>query len=65
MRIEGAVERLSQDESLQYFHSRPKASQIGACVSAQSTVIANREVRPSLYYTGGDNDLVVNYNLMQ
>lgn len=45
MRIEGSVERLPEKESEKYFHSRPKSSQIGAAVSRQSTVIADREVR--------------------
>ncbi|KAF7239613.1 Pyridoxine-5'-phosphate oxidase [Varanus komodoensis] len=43
VRIEGSVERLSEQKSEQYFHSRPKGSQIGAVVSQQSTVIADRE----------------------
>ena len=45
MRIEGRVEKLSQKESEDYFHSRPRPSQIGALVSNQSSVIASREVR--------------------
>ncbi|MEY2857353.1 MAG: hypothetical protein RLZZ74_1665 [Cyanobacteriota bacterium] len=44
IRIEGKVEKLSADESWSYFHSRPKASQLGAWTSAQSQVIPNREV---------------------
>lgn len=44
IRIEGKVEKLSSRESLEYFHSRPKASQLGAWASAQSQVIPNREV---------------------
>ena len=44
IRIEGKVEKLSSVESLEYFHSRPKASQLGAWTSNQSQVIANREV---------------------
>ncbi|XP_026525553.1 pyridoxine-5'-phosphate oxidase [Notechis scutatus] len=43
VRIEGSVERLPEQESEKYFHSRPKSSQIGAVVSRQSTVIADRE----------------------
>jgi len=43
VRIEGKVERVSQDESLQYFHSRPRSSQIGACVSLQSTLCKDRQ----------------------
>ncbi|XP_054851257.1 pyridoxine-5'-phosphate oxidase isoform X3 [Eublepharis macularius] len=43
VRVEGSVERLPEKESEKYFHSRPKSSQIGAVVSRQSTVIADRE----------------------
>ncbi|KAM4033442.1 pyridoxine-5'-phosphate oxidase [Anomaloglossus baeobatrachus] len=43
VRVEGPVERLSDQESETYFHSRPKSSQIGAAVSKQSQVIPDRE----------------------
>ncbi|XP_027849437.2 pyridoxine/pyridoxamine 5'-phosphate oxidase isoform X2 [Aphis gossypii] len=43
VRIEGAVEKISESESTEYFDTRPKSSQIGAHVSRQSTVIASRE----------------------
>ena len=41
-RITGAVTRVSREESEAYFRSRPRASQLGAWASAQSTVIASR-----------------------
>jgi pyridoxamine 5'-phosphate oxidase len=44
IRIEGKARKLSAEESLEYFHSRPKASQLGAWTSAQSQVIPNRQV---------------------
>ena len=44
MRVEGRVEKLLQKESEEYFHSRPRSSQIGAIVSNQSSVIASRKV---------------------
>jgi pyridoxamine 5'-phosphate oxidase len=44
VRIEGTVEKLSKEESERYFHSRPKASQIGAIASPQSQIIENREL---------------------
>jgi pyridoxamine 5'-phosphate oxidase len=43
IRIEGKVERISAEESDQYFQSRPRLSQAGAIVSAQSTIISSRE----------------------
>ncbi|XP_063077177.1 pyridoxine-5'-phosphate oxidase [Engraulis encrasicolus] len=43
IRIEGTVERIPYQSSCDYFHSRPKSSQIGAVVSRQSTVIPDRE----------------------
>ncbi|NRA62126.1 MAG: pyridoxamine 5'-phosphate oxidase [Psychrobium sp.] len=43
VRIEGSIERVSEQESLAYFHSRPRGSQIGAWVSHQSREIDNRE----------------------
>jgi pyridoxamine 5'-phosphate oxidase len=42
VRIEGAVERVSPEESDQYFHSRPQGSKIGAWASEQSSAIENR-----------------------
>lgn len=42
--ILGVVEKISREESEKYFKSRPIESQIGAWASAQSSVIASREV---------------------
>jgi len=44
VRVEGKVERTSAQESAEYFHTRPRESQIGAWASPQSNVIADREV---------------------
>ncbi len=44
VRIEGTVEKLSKEQSEQYFHSRPIGSQLGALVSPQSQEIVGREV---------------------
>ncbi len=44
IRIEGRVEKLSPRDSADYFHSRPRGSQLGAWASPQSRVIKSREV---------------------
>ncbi|XP_050157630.1 pyridoxine/pyridoxamine 5'-phosphate oxidase 1, chloroplastic-like isoform X1 [Malus sylvestris] len=44
VRVEGSVQKVSDEESDQYFHSRPRGSQIGAIVSKQSTVVPGRHV---------------------
>ncbi len=43
IRIEGRVEKVSPEESLTYFQSRPKGSQVGAWASPQSRVVESRE----------------------
>ena len=43
MRIEGRIERVSDQESEEYFRTRPRGGQIAAWASAQSEVIASRE----------------------
>ena len=43
VRVTGIVERTSDEESDQYFKSRPIASQVGAIVSPQSEVIESRD----------------------
>jgi pyridoxamine 5'-phosphate oxidase len=44
IRIEGIVEKISDEENDKYFHSRPYESRLGAWSSPQSTVIESREV---------------------
>lgn len=44
VRIEGKAEKISRSASQEYFQSRPRGSQLGALVSPQSQVIANRDV---------------------
>ena len=44
LNVIGLVERVAEVESDAYFQSRPVGSRIGAIVSAQSTIIAGREM---------------------
>lgn len=43
IRIEGAVSKTSREISEEYFHSRPRGSQLSAAVSPQSAVITSRQ----------------------
>ncbi len=49
VRMQGAVEKVSRDESEEYFHSRPRGSQIGAIASKQSAVISSYSVLEQEY----------------
>ena len=49
MRINGAVEKVTRAETVKYFHSRPRGSQIGAVASQQSRVIKNHLVLEEEY----------------
>jgi pyridoxamine 5'-phosphate oxidase len=44
IRIEGKAEKVSTQESLKYFTTRPRGSQLGAWCSAQSSVISSRQM---------------------
>ena len=48
-RIQGRVEKVSASESEEYFHSRPRGSQIGAITSRQSSVIESYDVLEQEY----------------
>ena len=41
--VQGMAEKISSAESLRYFTSRPRESQLGAWVSSQSSVISSRK----------------------
>lgn len=49
VRITGAIEKVTQAESDEYFHSRPFESQVGAWASAQSTTVASRALLDARY----------------
>jgi len=44
VRIQGMVEKVSEQKSEEYFKSRPKESQVGAWTSPQSSVVKDREI---------------------
>ncbi|TPP66328.1 Pyridoxine-5'-phosphate oxidase [Fasciola gigantica] len=43
VRVEGTITRLSEQESEEYFHERPRESQISAAISPQSQVVPSRD----------------------
>jgi pyridoxamine 5'-phosphate oxidase len=49
IRITGQVARLTAAESDEYFHTRPRGSQIATWASRQSTVLENRTILHSRY----------------
>ena len=49
--VTGRVEKISKSESVQYFLSRPRGSQLSAWASAQSTVISSRATLESAFAT--------------
>ncbi|KDP41449.1 hypothetical protein JCGZ_15856 [Jatropha curcas] len=49
VRVEGSVQKVSDEESEKYFHSRPRGSQIGAIVSKQSSIVPGRHVLHQQY----------------
>jgi pyridoxamine 5'-phosphate oxidase len=49
VRIEGTVQRVEREESEAYFATRPRAAQLGAWASAQSTEVADRAALDAAY----------------
>ena len=43
VQVQGKIEKISREESLHYFQSRPKESQLGALASKQSQPLENRQ----------------------
>lgn len=50
VRIEGEVEKITTQESLTYFLSRPRGSQLGAWASQQSEVVTSRSLLESTFF---------------
>ena len=50
LRIEGEVEKVSTKESLTYFLSRPRGSQLGAWASNQSEIVSSRTLLESKFF---------------
>ena len=44
VRVEGVINKTSRAESIEYFRTRPRESQLGAWASPQSDVITSREI---------------------
>lgn len=60
VRVEGVATRMTPEESVKYFHARPRGSQLGAWASPQSQPIPDRETLQARYketerkYAGGE-----------
>lgn len=52
VRIVGVASKIPQAQSQEYFHSRPRGSQLAAYVSAQSSPLASREELKAAYEEG-------------
>ncbi|GMM29745.1 pyridoxamine-phosphate oxidase [Martiniozyma asiatica (nom. inval.)] len=49
VRVEGLIEFIGYDESMEYYKTRPRGSKIGAWASPQSTIVKDREQLDHLY----------------
>ena len=49
LKMTGVVEKISTAESLKYFASRPRGSQLGAWASNQSEIISSRSILVSMF----------------
>ena len=50
LRIEGKIEKISTTESLKYFLSRPRGSQLGAWASNQSEIVSSRSILEAKFH---------------
>lgn len=51
VRIEGTVTKVTEQASDEYFHKRPRGSQIGAIASPQSQKVQSREALEKMFHT--------------
>lgn len=62
VRVEGRAQRLSLEESSEYFHQRPRGSQLGAWASHQSQPVPSREALEQAAHAAeekyGDSDII-------
>lgn len=49
VRVEGVVTKIDEDMSDEYFHKRPRGSQIGAIASPQSEVVKSRQALEKMF----------------
>ena len=54
VRIEGTVEKIDENHSLSYFHTRPKGSQIGAWASPQSQKVTRSDLEKRVVQVEND-----------
>ena len=59
VRLRGTASKISREETEIYFRSRPRGSQIGAAISAQSAIIRNRAELEAQLSRFGDAEIPV------
>lgn len=61
VRIEGTIEKISKEDSIKYFHTRPRKSQMSAVISPQSQEISDRGLLEKKWQEAeteyGENDI--------
>ena len=62
VRLRGSATKVSREETASYFRSRPRGSQLGAAISAQSTVIRDRAELESKLDMFGESEIPVPEN---
>ena len=62
VRLRGAATKVSREETAAYFRSRPRGSQLGAAISAQSTVIRDRAELEAKLNMFGESEIPVPEN---